>query len=386
MRGFGTGTGSVQLTIKDLTGGSKTAPRLFGKMHYGKFGLASTGIPHSGNLLGNSNESGAINWSYGLMSHDNYWGTWRDYRSFDNNSGQAYNRGNYQLNVKSGNIYESDLFDRSKPFEIALLDMGQGSIGYVRQVDGIPPYSGGWRIVYVETVSTGEGTLQSKPRAEGIDTVQRLSTVETDYIPSVQVQHSFATLGNSDGAGQVSGVAGRGAGVQATNVGNVETGANGLQLSADGVGGVVYPLTSSDYVISFETETFDDANTGVYLRFQNADNHLVCELDSTANSLVLYEVVGGVKSPVVSVPFTQTDNYDLPSGERQYWTVDEYEGNIHVRFMPGSAHDTYLESNTTRFAGTQAAGPFVSRSGTAVATARNFVVYDGIQQLPEFDV
>lgn len=342
--------------------------RLQGRVHYCKHPIGTTTDFHSFSPISLVGESPASNW-WALMEGQPgiiFKGGSAGYGDLRNITGTTH--GNYQWRFA---------VQQNGTYEWAIVERTSGSMSLMR-VDG-----GDWKIIWFEKTLTLAAKMHARQSAcAGVTTLTRLATANTSWYPAPLVQHSFASATTpSDGAGQPET---EGGGVTGTSVGSVTISGSALQMSADGEGFVYFQTGQASVSLAADLTVYDGSRVGIVFRVQDANNYLAAVVDSTANTLKIIEVVAGVEATLESN--TTGDAYNLPSGSAIYLTAHVDGNNVRASYAPGSLHDTYAQTTTSRFAASTGAGCLVSK-GVAVSSSKatNFVAFANVQDVPEME-
>lgn len=259
--------------------------------------------------------------------------------------GVLRNTGSYQSLPAHGNYSQKNVFTGDEDAELMLVERGAAGVMLFYRIN-----SGSWRLFSLETVSTLPGKIKFHNQGAGAALkVYRLASARTTFSPIPIVQHSFeSALSPSDGAGQLET---GGSGITAETTGSVAVVSNRLAMSADGEGKVVWQAGTTDWVMSLKAQVYDGSPVGVVVRWIDANNYLYVEVDSTNDRIRLYEVVGGSQTTLVTASFNpgSLDTLDLVDGANIELTVKNNGDSIIAVWHPGTLHDAFIQTTSTRF-------------------------------------
>jgi hypothetical protein len=285
----------------------------------------------------------------------------------------TFNDGNFTL--KGG-------ITRGHDYEFVLIERGSvGTIHWYR-VDG-----GDWQLLGLEQISSATAFLKFENEGSiGTESMDRLVTANSGWLPTPLVQHSFASVvGTSDGAGQPES---GGSGLVGTTSGDLTISSSKLAMNSDGTGIVLWESGQTDVTCWGRGTPVDGGSVvGLILRAVDTSNYLLARVNSATDVVSISKVVAGVETVLASINTNTTpDFFDTPTATELQHVFHAFGNQLRTVFAPGCLHQNYIAVTDSTFNTATKVGVLVAKgTGVASATMKDFVAFRGRQTLLPID-
>jgi len=288
--------------------------------------------------------------------------------------------GRYLINGTSRRtFFRKSFWTESTAFEIAILERDQAGAVLLWKNGST------WQILHVTDIDLGPVKLGVLNGTAQFGAYDRLATYETGWRLDPLVSDSFSranetTISDSDGNGVTEK---GGSGISPITTGSPAVASN-LLTSTSGASIVVWESGQADVWALAKVTPVDGAPAGVILRYVDASNYWLAEIDSSADSIYLIEVTNGTRTT------RATGNLSTDATPGTINSGTEYDVQIcsigtEIRaWIDGSAVTSTHAPFVTFTSSQHQAGTKVGLRVNAGASARKFAAFQSLQSLPSF--